>query len=345
MVRPKATRTVLVLAVALLLPLLAGCFSKDAPSAHVRFEQARDRFIADLGPDGDIAAFDGALVAGAGTEGDLRIEYGADGTTRLTASAGPLFSITVYCVGDGGVQKIGEDVYASRHRPGLCDQIGETVPDGSFERSHVTDLEEHEDGMTVTVEVRNGSRVEGDQTWFLDGDDMVTRIEVEAQGQTFRLDVVYGPRSPIEVPEPTGRLPLQVRSTTRLDQDGNITWTWDALQVDHPAPLSEFTARLLEETEDGNQTVVVAFALDGGPQAGDGFTFTFTDGDGDGRLSQGDRVEIGTDNGSMDGTRFVVDIYDLWADRSLEDNPLPAPWSLPLAAVVPFILWRRRANR
>lgn len=335
----RSAAAVLATTLALMLAL-SGC-TKESQSPEERFTAARDSFIDELGPDGAVKQLDGTMQAsleGMGdTEATIRVLFGANGVTKYIITVGGFFTMSLYCQESAGLQEFAGEVYESRGSPEMCDEATQPLPEDYEEEGEIVSLEE--DGDTMTVVMRQTDDESGNEvleTWTLK-DDKVRSVEVETEEGTFSFEATYGERRSLTTPEPTGRIPASIDYTTSFS-DG--IYRWEATEHEEEASLSDFRVDVEWEDENGTATTLASFDMAKTAQQSEGnFTFSLQD-DGDGLLSTGDLFTIDNPDWQFESDYTVV-VFDTWADLSIDENPMPLPAWLVVAALAGAVAMRR----
>lgn len=352
-----------VLVVALLVAAYFIGFGGSDPTAlsQEEAEQTAALALADLtagvhAPDGgDLRVLSGTFSfddedMGSGTLA-MEMEWGRQETGRFLLSLATTggfsidFQVEAFCGGAYDVIVFGKEAYESRPAPegtscmDLATQDGmmDGLPLLDFDRGNASQRMEvtpHGDG-TVTARF---SDEEGDYTLHVDARGRATRIEVSSTEASGAFDAHYGARRLITPPETTGRMPSGVGGECWFS-DGACTY--DARDGDD-APLSDFEVRLYPAgatpEDDPGAAPAAAFPLDGGAQSAGGFSFTPIE-DGDGLFGDGDSFQV-----TAPGDGYQVVVWDLWADRSVDDHPAPAPALLWTALAFAAVALARRGS-
>ncbi len=159
------------------------------------------------------------------------------------------------------------------------------------------------------------------------------------------LEMAYGERTSITIPEADDRVGTVVRPEGSVTNDG---WSWTG--IGDSGPSDEFSIAVYEKGASvpcsGGPTPIVSFAIkDGAEQSKDGWRFTYFD-DGDGRLGAQDSILIRHPNSEVAAFDHEVYFIDDWAGsvaRSTCATPGPGLVGVlvPLA-LVGLVALRRR---
>lgn len=319
--------------------VLSGC-ANIVTAPEERVKAALESFPDEMGPGGSIKKLEGSFSsAETSFTADVAIEVSDNRVLVFTISAG-IISMKVYCGKTDSVTQIGQEAMEGRSRNELCpdESPGESVFEGELE---VTSVEERDDGTLRADVVSTSSK--GDRTVLdvtLDPEGRVSRMTIENETATAELEVDYGPRRTISMPQATSRVPADV--SFREDfSDG--TYSWRATAHNDTVGLDEFEVRVTETDDSGNEVIVATFdPSDPSSQEEAGFTFRFQD-DGDGALTMGDSFTVSNDDWTYIWEYDVV-VFDRWAEAGLGEFPLPLPGPIWVVAVflVGAVLWRRR---
>lgn len=334
-----------VLIILLLSATLAGCFGSDGPrqlSQEDAEDVARDAlqdFADDFAsPDGgDLRAVSGEFsTPQQGGMAHIDMEWGAEGTAHVGVRLGDDEQATradIYCSQNEVVLILGGASLEARPRPGQSclnavqetgdplntDQLGEAEldevvanPDGTV-RASFTD-----DNGTVRITIDAKGRLE--------------RIDIEAPQSSGFLDVDYGTRSVIDMPDADDRMPMVLFASGFFDGEAFV---WSAPEGNESNPYDEFEVRVLDSGE------TVATFTPGADGEENGFSFTWQD-DGDGEFGHDDRFIIESAAWTEAG-QYDVQVWDLWADREVDDVPIPGIGLWAIAAIALAGLLRRRS--
>ncbi len=275
----------------------------------------------------------------------MEMEWGTGDTARflLNLQSGEGYTIGIdtemFCGGDIEIFVLGDVAYEVRPQPDGSTCMGGMFGMESDEDSFMDmDFLAGNDNLTVTPNPDGTVTAtffdeDGNYTAFIDAKGRVRSMSIDSpQGEgTMKFD--YGSPKSIPRPSTTERAPSSVSGFCWFFSD---ECEWTAMGGDD-APLSDFEIRVMEDGADEGATPLATFRLDGGSQANGGYSFTFTD-DGDGTFGEGDSFQV---FGSGDNVEIVV--WDLWADRDIEDNPqLPGVGPLALIAALGAALVIRR---
>lgn len=328
---------------------LAGCFGtgggqlSDA-EAKQQTREAVEAFASDFSdPDGgDLRRVTGSFEA-AGEEGDfsfgdfdmdILMEWGTGGTAHLrfvVQSGGTSVTLEIYCTDDQVVTVWGNDAFESRPNDDepCLDSLG--GPTGEADPFELEDLDEDLDDLEVTPHADGSVTAtftdeNGTYTLEVDPQGRLVRIDIDADDATGFMEMDYGARTAISVPETTDRLPAEISGSgffSSFDEE----YQWDAFGSDTSYPLDEFEVRVM----DGDD-IVATFPLDGGAsQSEAGFSFSFDD-DGDGGFGGNDSFTISS-SAWTESDQYDVIVWDLWAGSDITDNPIPG-WGLGVTVVV-----------
>ncbi len=333
---------------------LAGCFggSPDsapgeptapaAPSGPLTQEKATqlaDSAVAELasaleGSDGsDLAAITGTFHIEPGSPGSsdpaqelfggpvdmqFSMEWGQADVARMTldmAFGGIRFTLESWCTPEADLTVWGGQTYASRPSGERGSCMPGAFMDGEMEGNPLDQLDpEQLERLDVTIN-KNGTITatyrddNGTFTLLLDDAGRPLSMHIETPEATGDMTFDYGPRPLLAPPAATARLPAPNQA---FEFDGENYTVFGPSQ----APLGEIEVRIL--ADDGS--LLAAFdpaALGSQNQAG--YRFRYTD-DGDGRFGANDTFRL------TGPERYpTIQLWDEWADRATDDNPIPAP--------------------
>ncbi len=307
--------------------LSAGCFGGGAKQlspeeAEAVSQEALETFAADFAsPTG------GSLTTVAGEFGfgkdstdtaTFAMEWGRGGSASVILSTGGSFGVDLklFCGPGSIVIVIGEQAVEARPQPDKAcmesfQDTGDPLDLGEFENLDLLNITAHPDG-TVTARYTDE---DGTVTIAIDAKGRVSRMDIDTESGTGFLDMGYGERRTITVPQADERMPALINGFG--DHNGQV-YQWNGLGGDETQPFSEFEVRVIDAE---SQEVVATFPVGENGEA-NGFTFMFTD-DGDGVFDGGDSFSISRE-GWNTVNQYEVVVWDRWADRALGDVPIPS---------------------
>ncbi len=276
-----------------------------------------------------------AMAWGSGDTGYVLFDVATNGGFSFR------FRMEGYCTPERDVVVFGDTVYEARPHPeGSCMELL-SEEDASLEIPQF-DPADLPDGAEVEVTPHADGSVtaafsdpEGDYVLEVDAEGRARSLSLSSPEGEGSIVVDYGPRQPIVIPEPDERLPSTVSAFCFLF-DGRCEMV---LSGGDDAPWEDFEVRVYAgDAEVGVDAPEQVFPLAAGNASRGGFTITIHP-DGDGLLGDGDTLDL-----RAPGDDYQVVLWDTWADRDVQDVPIPAPalawWLVGLAAAA-FVLRRR----
>lgn len=317
-----------------------GAFSEE--ESRIRVEEALAALPGDMAEGGKLRIMTGTMAFQdeeffGDMDGSFRLEWGTGGAMKATISMkqGPItIAFEIYCAAERTIMVFDDKAIEERVSEwGDCSEFKDA--EGGLDEFVLTDIEE--DGIEITSVT---SHADGSITATLVNDTTTGHVKVDPQGRLLEMSMeeeegememafVYGARQAIQLPTDAQRAPADI--------DGHGSWyegvyEWEAFSWGPTAPLDEFEVRVMD-----GDTQVASFNLDGGPQSTGDIAFQFED-DGDGEFGGQDTFTITAPQ------EYDVVVWDLWADRDIEDG-VEAPgahWLLGGVALVGLAALRRR---
>jgi hypothetical protein len=225
---------------------------------------------------------------------------------------------------------LGEETYASRPvvDGDACDELEDQGGvDGLAQELPVGDLDiedavvtPHRDGsITAVVTDKNGTT-----TLELDSRGRLVHAEFsgigESMGMDATIDLEYGPKAAIDVPDADHLIPAAMETEEEFDVATHTLTVTIEGSPEQP-PRSEIEARVLDGF---GGDVVAAFPLSQAKGSQGPVGFTYTDADGDGKVSAGDSFTLADPDWD---SQFDVDhvLFDTKADGEVNSSPMGAP--------------------
>ncbi len=276
---------------------------------------------------------------------DMEVEWGTQDAVYLdmnVASGGFSFRIELYCDPDTTIIVFGDEAYEARgddctHGFMGGDDVSAGPADGempcmNLSSGEASDVTVNSNGtITATVTVTEDGETYT-CTVIVNDEGRVIHVSVTGPAATGSFSFTYGSRSPINFPETTERIPATVSGFGFLNTG---RYEWEAFMGDG-TPLQEFEIRVYDGDE-----LVASFGVPGGGTEG-GFTLIWED-DGQAGFTADDAFTI-TNPTWTDQDDYEVVIWDTWADRDVDDNPIPGPallLTLAALAAVAGVLRRK----